>query len=258
MSITIGATGLAGWTIIQRTEAKQLDLIAQSRSVQQATAYFREKITQIQNPESLVKDYRLLNVALSSHGLEDDLQNRALIQKVLESDLSDDKSLANRMADKRYLRLAQAFAFNSPEGPAADLVDQISAAFVQREFERRVGESDENMRLALNLRREMDHLAGRDSSDRTLWYEVMGNKPLRKVFEGAFGFGPHYGKLPVERQLTEFMKASQRVLGSSSFAEITKPEAVEKIVKNFLARSQIAESQASNRYSAALTLLQGG
>lgn len=255
-SISVGIGGVAGWKVLQRTEARQIQAVAKDPTVLRSTAYFKDNIAKTAKAEELVKDYRLLNTALSAFGLEGDIANKAFIQKVLESDTSDKSSLVNRLADKRYLKLAQAFGFGA-QTPAADLGETVSQAFIQREFERRVGESDENMRLALNARRELETMQQRTSSDKTLWYEVIGNPPLRKVFEGAFGFGSSYSNLPVERQLEEFMKASGRILGSSSFKDITTPGVTDRLVVNFMARSQLTESVAQNRYSAALTLLTG-
>ncbi|MBU2956187.1 DUF1217 domain-containing protein [Paracoccus sp. 1_MG-2023] len=255
--ISIGVSGIAGWKVVQRSETRQIAAIEADPVVQRSTTYFKDKIGGISEAADLVKDYRLLNTALSAFGLEDDIANKAFIQKVLESDISDSSSLVNRLSDKRYLRMAEAFGFGGAT-PAADLGETVGAAFVQREFERRIGEGDENLRLALNARRELEAMVGRDSSDKTLWYEVMGNPPLREVFEGAFGFSDNYAQLDVDRQLEEFMEASERYLGTSSFADLTESGMIDKLIINFMARSQIETGTVQNRYSTALTLLSGG
>ena len=95
----------------------------------------------------------------------------------------------------------------------------------------------------------------RTSSNNTLWYEVLGNPPLREVFEKAFGFGSDYGKLSVDRQLEEFTKASERYLGSADFKDIASDAGIDRLVTSYLARSQITTTFAQNRYSTALTLL---
>lgn len=256
-SIAIGATGLAGWRILKTNEARHLETIANDAVFQRSTAYFREKIDTVTSAGDLVKDYRLLSVALGAFGLEEDVSSKAFIQKVLESDTGDSESLVNRLSDKRYLRLAAAFGYGDTSRDAQSLGERISEAYLQRDFERRVGESDENLRLALNARREMEQLSGRESSNNTLWFEVLGNPPLRKVFEGAFGFGESYAKLSIDRQLEEFSKASERFLGSAFFEDLTTEEGIDRLVRNFLARSQLQSSPVQNRYSAALTLLSG-
>ena len=41
-AINLGIGGIAGWRILQRTEASQVQAIAQDPVVQRSTAYFRE------------------------------------------------------------------------------------------------------------------------------------------------------------------------------------------------------------------------
>lgn len=254
MTLSVGATGLLGWQIVQRTEARQIETVARDPVVQRSITYFQENIARAAKAEELVKDYRLLSTALSAFGLEADLPNRAFIQKVLESDTTDKSSLVNRLADKRYLRLAEAFGYGTDK-PTKNLAETVGKAFVQREFERRIGEGDENLRLGLNARRELDQLATRSSTDRTLWFEVIGNAPLRKVFQGAFGFSESYGRLPIDRQFEEYTKASERLLGTSSFKDMAAPEVMNKLIRTFMVRSQLQSNPVANRYSAALTLL---
>ncbi len=256
-----GSGGLAGWALLNKTSARQRELVAADGAVTTATTNFRTKIGSVTSADELLSDYRLLNVALRAFGLEGDIGNRAFIRKVLESDLSEKGSLANRLSNKNYQRLAEAFGFN-PSGQAQTtkpgFADKITAQYVEREFEARVGQGDQNLRLALNARRELAGLAERPSTNATKWYEVLGSKPLRTVFEGAFGFGKAYGKLPIDRQLQEFTKAAQKMFGSDDMTQFANPDKVEKLVRNFLARSAIQVDTATNRYSTALSLLSGG
>lgn len=258
MSITVGLSGIAGWRALQNSESRQIAAISANPQVQRSIGYFRDNLSSAASADDVVGDYRLLKVALTAYGLEADLPNKAFIRKVLESDIADDKSFVNRLSDKRYLRMARAFNLSGDAGIAISkaTVDQVADSYIKREYETRVGEGDENLRLALNARRELQSFAGRTSSDKTLWYEVLGNPPLRKVFEGAFGFGPTYSKLPVDRQLSEYMKAADRVLASDSFMTISTDAGIDKLITNFLARSQmLTGGTGQNRYSAALALL---
>lgn len=190
--VLTGGGGLAGWSLLNRTATRQRDLVAADGAVVTATNNFRAKIGSVASADDLLSDYRLLNVALRAFGLEGDIGNRGFIRKVLESDLSDKGSLANRLSNKSYQRLAEAFAFNGsgpPQTQKAGFADKIAAQYVDREFEARVGEGDQNLRLALNARRELASLADRSSTNDTKWFEVLGSKPLRTVFAGAFEVG---------------------------------------------------------------------
>ena len=258
MSITVGLSGIAGWRALQNSESRQIAAISANSQVRSLIDYFRDNISSVASSDDIVGDYRLLKVALGAYGLEADLPNKAFIRKVLESDIADDKSFVNRLSDKRYLRMARAFNLGGESWTAISnaTVDQVADSYIKRQYETRVGEGDESLRLALNARRELESFVGRNSSDRTLWYEVLGNPPLRKVFEGAFGFGPAYGKLPVDRQLNEYMKAADRFLGNTSFKTLSTDAGIDKVITNFLARSQMMTgATGQNRYSAALALL---
>lgn len=251
-AITVGLGGLAGWRVLQRMEARQVEATAKDPVVQRAAAYFRDNLSTRTTTDALVGDYKMLQVALGAFGLDTDIANKAFIRKVLDSDLGDRASLANRLGDKRYLKFAEAF---KNIGNAASTGQAITDAYVQRQFEKRVGEGNESYRLALNARNEMKAFTTRTSSDKTMWYEVLGNKALRTVFEGALGMNSSIANLPIDRQLEMFVSASERVLGSSSFSEIGTSEKIDKLVTRYLALSQIQTSTTSTRYSAALSLL---
>lgn len=231
--VLTGGGGLAGWAILNRTADRQRELVANDGAVKNAASHFRQKIGSVGSADELLSDYRLLNVTLRAFGLQADIGSRAFIRNILESDLTDDRSLANRLSDKSYRKLAEAFDFGSGGAGAtknAGFADKIVAQYVEREFEARVGDSDENLRFALNARRELTSLSASSSTNDTKWYEVIGNIPLRKVFEGAFGFGSSYGKLPVDRQLTEFKAAAAKMFGSDDMAQFSDNGKVEKLI----------------------------
>ncbi|MDO5528904.1 MAG: DUF1217 domain-containing protein [Paracoccus sp. (in: a-proteobacteria)] len=257
----IGQGGLGGWAVLQRTAPKQKELLAASGQVQANSAYFRAKIGKVTSAQDLVSDYRLLDVALKAHGLEADQQNRAFIRKVLEGG-TEDKSLASRLSNKAYARLAETFGLANGEArPKFDdkFATRILQQYVEREFEIRVGEGDQNMRLALNAQRELAALAEKSGSARTKWFEILGSPPLRKVFEAAFGFNAQtYGRLPIDRQQAEFAKAAQKLFGSDDPKLFAEPAAREQLIRRFLTRAQIAEFAPTNRFSTALALLRPG
>ncbi|MDM7459577.1 MAG: DUF1217 domain-containing protein [Paracoccus sp. (in: a-proteobacteria)] len=254
--ITTGLSGLQAWKTLQRIEARQVDALRKDSMVTRATDYLRKNIDKVGTAEALVGDYRMLDAVLSAFGLEADIANKAFIRQVLESNPEDDKSLVNRLSDKRYLRMAETLGIGSAADQSVDLGGRLEEAFIQREFERRVGAGDETLRLALNARRELAAIPSPPKGSlKTQWYEVMGNPPLRKVFEVAFGFAESFGKLPVERQNTEFIRLAERMFGNAALDQIGKPEMIDRLITQFLARSQLTETTGQNRYSAALALL---
>ncbi|MEL6649013.1 MAG: DUF1217 domain-containing protein, partial [Pseudomonadota bacterium] len=215
-------SGLPGWTLLNRTFESQTDAFNASPQIVRDTDYFVENIASVRTAEELVADRRLLSVALGAFGLEDDINSRALIQKVLEDGTSDPASLANRLADDRYARLSEAFGFgNALFGTnTGDLGfgERIAEQFRVRSFESAVGDQDQSLRLALNATRELADMAADDATNDTLWFRVLGTPPLREVFERAFNLPTSFGQLDIERQLDEFKDRAERVLGVESFS----------------------------------------
>ncbi len=253
--------GYVGWRFLQRTRESQEASHAAAPAAQRDEAYFREKIGSITSAEELVSDRRLLNVALTAFGLQDDLPNRAYIQKVLESPAKTEGSFVNRLADKRYQQLNAAFGFgdaylswNQFDGFA----DRLLSQFRDRSFEQAVGQQNESMRLALALERDLPALAGQSSSEATRWFTVLGTPSLREVFETAFALPSGFGTLDIDRQVAILQERTERLTGSDSVSQFTDPEALDKLTRRFFLAGQVAQVQSAAGGSAALTLLQAG
>ncbi len=254
--------GFAGWQFLNRTLETQQANFARSPVVQRDTEYFRDRIGEIETAEQLVNDRRLLKVALGAFGLDADLPNRFFIRKILEEGSIDPKSLGNRLSDKRYLEMAKAFGFgdfDTPNTKLSDFADRILPAFQSRQFEVAVGNQDENLRLALNLRRDLADIAASDRSERAKWFAVMGQPPLRKVFETAFNLPTGFGAIDLDRQLTILQERTRRDFGDGSVSQFADPGKLEDLARQFLLRADLQNTSFGGftRGAAALQLLQG-
>ena len=252
--------GYAGWKVLQSTldtqQARFADDPAQSRD----RAYFKENIGSITSAEDLVGDYRMLRVALGAFGLQDDLPNRAFIAKVLSDGVVAEDALSNKLADKSYFKFSEAFGFGGvlpPNTQSPGFADKILARFDEQAFEVAVGEQNTDMRLALQASREIPEIAGSGVSDTTAWLTVLGNPPLRQVFETAFSLPDSIGVMELDQQLDAFRLGAERVLGTSEFNAFSDPDAVEDLVHAFTLKSQLAAGpSAFTRGASAVTLLQ--
>ncbi|MWD26208.1 DUF1217 domain-containing protein [Aquicoccus sp. SCR17] len=131
LSPTVLGSGLAGYDFLRRTREEQQEVLARSPQVARQTQHVLAELEGVTSAEDLLGDYTLLKVALGAFGLDEDIGNRAFLRQVLESDLSDRGSLANRLADKRYLAFARAFDF---AGGTPSLDGMRSAAEVGRDL----------------------------------------------------------------------------------------------------------------------------
>lgn len=242
----IPTTGLAGWAFLSRTRERQETSFVANAAMVRDTTYFREKINQVETAETLVNDRRLLRIALGAFGLQDDLDSRAFIRKLLEDGTSDRRALANRLTDKRYQSFANAFAHLAAESsvaPQPDLADSIIAQFQSREFEIAVGTQDEALRLGLALQRELPQLLTQYSSEGARWFGALANPPLRKILETTLGLPKEFGALDLDDQVTRMRSAMQRRFGTSEIANLATPEMMEKLTTRFLVMTQLRESQ---------------
>lgn len=110
-SPVVVGSGLVAWQFLKATQDTQRAVFDKSTTLNRDANYFKEKIGTVESAEDLVNDRRLLGVALSAFGLEDKIDAKFLIKKVLEEGTDNDDALANRLGDGRYVALAQAFKF---------------------------------------------------------------------------------------------------------------------------------------------------
>lgn len=254
------ATGVVGFKLLSATEASQRAVFDRQPEISRDVAYFTENISKVKNAEDLVSDRRLLRVALGAFGLDDEIDKRAFLRKILEEGSDSPDALAKRLVDPRYADFAKSFGFGDILGARTQDVGfagKITTAYQDRQFEIAVGEQDEGLRLALNFRREIKEYANAAIPEGVAWLSVLGDKPVRKVFEGAFGLGQAFSQIDVDRQRDELRERNDKAFGSRSLDIFKDDAAVEKVIDRFLARRS-AESgpSASTPGFAALTLLQ--
>lgn len=252
--------GFAGWSFINRTRETQQAAFNASPALERNTEYFRQNIYQVQTAEDLVADRRLLEVALGAFGLSEDINNTFFMQKVLEDGTIDPAALGNRLSDKRYLAFSKAFGFGdfgTPRTTFSDFADEIISQYQTLEFETAIGSLDSDMRLAMSFERELESILSEDTTDDGRWFMVMGQPPVRSVFEKALGLPSSFGSLDLDQQLSGFRDKLSARLGNPEISSLADPENRESLIRSFLAQAQIQSGfQGFSSASAALTLLQ--
>lgn len=257
-------SGFAGWTFLKRTEAAQRTAFEGAADLRREEAYFRARIGQVKTADDLVSDRRLLRVALGAFGLEADIDARAFLRKVLADGTLKEGALANRLADKQYAAFSAAFGFGDfavPRTQLSDFADRILGPWKTRRFEVAVGEQDNALRLALNAEREVARIAARPGSDEAKWFTIMGNRPLREVFQTAFGLPQAFAALDLDRQLATFRERARAAFGDEKVAQFADPARLEALVRRFLVQSDLrggGNGAAWSPAAGALALLQAG
>ncbi len=257
----IPLSGLGGLRFLQDTYDSQFEAFTQSAQLQRDSDYFRENIGKVESAEDLVSDYRLLSITLGAFSLHDDINSQYFIRKILEEGTTNEDSLANRFTDPNYKELSEAFGF----GPGETLkigeplfAEKIINQYEAIEFEIATGEQNETMRFALYAEREMGDLANDDMSNDAKWYTIMGDAPLRNVFEKALNLPSSFGEIDLEQQLGVFKERAAKEFGTDDLSVFNDSAAVQDLVTKYVVRDQLADFSASSSSNAiALTLLTG-
>jgi hypothetical protein len=249
--------GYQGWTFLSRTLEAQRSAFLADPSIRRATAAFETKIAGVRTAADLVADRQLLDVALTAFGLESDIDARAFIEKVLSEGTLRDDAFATRLSDKRYAALARAFGFGDLGARTGlpGFAEEITARFEARRFEAAVGEVDDNLRRAMNLRQGLSDIFATVTSPDARWFAVMGDLPLRSVFEGALGLPKGIGKLDIDQQLDSFKTRFADVFGTEDLSALSDPAAQERLIRLYLVRADAATGAATAPGAIALQLL---
>lgn len=253
--------GLSGWRFLQNTYDTQFDTFTKSTQLQRDTDYFRENIGNVANAAEFVSDRRLMTVALGAFGLEDDINNRFFIQKVLEEGTTSDDALANKLADNRYGELSKVFGFGPQElhqVSESGFADDIISKFEATSFEIATGGQSGAMRIALYAERHLPELAASDMSVDAKWFTIMGDPPMREVFEKALNLPSSIGQIDIDQQLRVFKDRADRVFGSNDPAQFRTDKAQQDLITKFIIRDELSNSGSGlTGNSIALTLLRG-
>jgi hypothetical protein len=240
--------GVAGWGFLKRTKARQEAAFAASPARQTEIERFSARFEKINNAKDLVKDRATLAVVLGAFGLQDDLQNRAFVQRVIAEGVADRRALANRLADKRYAALAAGLEHLGPSGngkPSSALIQKISADYMARSFEVAVGEQNQTYRLALAAERDFPAMLLNFSSDKARWFGILGNPPLRKVLETALGLPKEFANLGIEQQAERVKTAARQRFSVETVEALVQPDTLQRVVQRFLVMSELRETSAA-------------
>lgn len=253
----IPISGYAGWRFLERTMEIQKDSFVENRTMKRSTEYFAAEISSIRTAEQLVGNRRLLEVALGAFGLDEDINSKAFIRKILEDGTFADDALANRLTDKRYRQFAEAFGFGDlgPRTSLSGFATEIVTRYESRQFELAVGRQDGDMRIALSLAGSLADIFDQSLSEDAQWFSMMGNPPLRKTFETALGLPTSFGQVDIDKQLDTFQQRARATFGIESFSDFSDPDAQETLIRLYLVRSQAESIGTQVNGSVALDLL---
>ncbi len=192
---------------INRDMKASLSKVESQASVKRDTEYYEANIGKVKTVDDLLGDYRLYSYAMKAYGLEEMTYGKAFMRKVLESDLSDSKSFANTLTDKRYLQFAQAFNFKGETkvaqntAQADSTTEAYKASFTAEET---------------NIKTESAYFASRIGTVTSV-DDLVNNTRLRAYVLDAVGLDSTYtSKAYLKQVLTSDLNDPQSVANTAS------------------------------------------
>lgn len=216
--------------IAQGEEARNLARIAAQPAQQRSLDQFNRALGQAKDVQGALRDPRVMGVLATALGIPEAATQVGLASRAFLSDLSDEKSLANRLPDTRWKTAAQTLGLfkgglDALKDPAtqAKLAEGLQRAAWNQELEGRaagVGDAVVFMDRATSV---------------TNTYEVLGNAILRKVVTGALGIPKEIVNQSVEAQA----RAIERRLDVEDLAD---PRKVQRLAERYLANKALEAS----------------
>lgn len=202
--------------------------------------YLRRNFNLIDTNLDFVLDPKLMDITISAFNLEKETFTSNFFLSMILSDPSDQNSFARRFGDDNWLELSQTLGNFAGAGGATGLAsfgDTVTDLYATQLFEASVGATDNNLRLALNFVREIGSVAESPAVATAGWFQIMGQEPLRRVIDTAFGLPTEFAQLDLEAQQTTYEARAFSEFGVSDPSFLSDPNNIVTVLTRFLSIS---------------------
>lgn len=114
--------GTAGWRLLQSKTPADFTGFAKDPGLKRDIAYLQEKLPTKLTAKAMLADPRLQRMVLSAYGLDAQVGMNGLMEKVLNSNMADTKSVAMRMSNTLFRQIATDFNYGGTATPAVAAV----------------------------------------------------------------------------------------------------------------------------------------
>ena len=232
-------------TLVDSTRDRQIEILRSRPEHARAITAFRERIADVQTAEQLIEDRELYVFVMKAFDLEDQIFGKALIQKLLESDVDDRTALVNRLTDPRFREMYETLDFgengvgNSNTLDARwreDMVDR----YLDAQFISDVYDQNESVGAVLEFRAKVADIA------RPL--AILKARATAAFLRRALGFPDIIGTANIDRQ-------ADLIASRLDLETLSDPEVVDKLVRKYAALSNVFDTQQVTQ-NAAVQLVQ--
>ena len=232
--------------IVDNTRDTQIDLIRNAPEHSRSIEAFRERIADIETVDQLIEDREVYVFVMKAFDLEDQIFGKALIGKLLKSDIDDNTALVNRLTDPRFREMYKVLNFG-PEGvgnPNTALKgwqDNMVDRYLETQFIGNQSEQNPYLGNALEFRRAAPDIESA--------LDILKDRDLTAFIQRALGLPSEMSNLDIEKQ--------QKLIEDKLDIEtLQDPEAVDMLVRRFTALSDALDPPTQVE-SPLLTLVRG-
>ncbi|PZP47973.1 MAG: hypothetical protein DI601_01780 [Azospirillum brasilense] len=236
-----GIGSLSAWAVIQKNGDTLRTRFEARKDMTTDADRLRAAAKKFTSVDDLMKDRRSLKMVLEAYQLEDLIDQKAVVKKLLTEDPDSTKSYANRMVDQRLRAINKQFG-GQDGNPLADskLVESIIDKALENRFEKDAGDGNTGLREALYFQRH--------ASSVTSLAGLMADTALTAVVKGAYA-------LPAQFALLDYDKQKAILAKRVDLDDLQDPKKVAKLIQRYLAKEG---DQSSSSQSMMLSLFDSG
>jgi hypothetical protein len=163
-----------------------------------------------------------MQVLLTANGLANQIPYTALAQKTLQSDLSDPKSLANKLTDTRWKPVVQTYDFaNSGLKVIQDpkVISTIANAFAEVTWRQSLDATTPGLSNALTFRKQASTITSVD--------QILGDPVMRNVVTTALG-------IPLQIAFQPLQAQEKAITAQLDITKFKDPKFVESFAQRYL------------------------
>ena len=239
------STTTSTYLSIENNLARYQKMIASEPTVKTATDYYAANIGKVTSISDLVGNYRLLSYALTAYGLGDQVNNKALVTKVLEGGVTSSKALANTLSNPNWAKFAKAFDFVDNDAGSISTSSAVStteANYNETKLESQEGQQDVGVQLALYFQRVAPTIKSS--------YNVLGDENLLEAFQTIFGVTLNsYGSIDTNASIVSKLMP---------MSDLTNPTKLKSLTERFTAQYTLLYGPGGQDSSSALTVTSSG
>jgi len=220
-----GMSSLLGLALVDATRDRQIASIQNSAQGTREINAFRERISDIETVDQLLDDHELYTFVMKAYDLEDQIFGKAMMGKVLTSDIDDKTSLVNRLTDQRFKDINQGMGFlpdNAGNNNTLQKIwqDEMVERFTERQFINSQADQNETIGTVLEFRRKAASI--------TSGFDFLKDPELAEFIRTAIG-------LPEEAAGIDIDIQAAFIESKVDFEKLSSPAEIERLTLRYIA-----------------------